>query len=207
MHPTQPINRYLFHEFGFDIDRDGCLVDEALVTNSWPFELDYVGTITQPELSQMVFTFQYGVTPYYALWGSPSSTYPCAGMSLEHLQRQAHGSAWIQQYDPINLASSRIGDPTIPPTVMRRAAIESLAIHACSHLFRFRIVEGLFLRRIQHYLAVVEDEEVHQTFVLGTMIAAQPVGFAEAAAWRRLAVHIGELLEAGHLSDKELGLV
>lgn len=207
MHPTQTINRYLFHEFGFDIDRDGYLVDDALVTDTWPFEFDYVGTITQGEPSQTVFTFQYGATPYYVLWGSSSIAYPGAGMSLEHLQRQARGSAWIQHNDPIDLATSRIGDPSIPPTVMRQAAIESLAIHARSHLFRFRILEGLYLRRIQHYLAVVEDEDVHETFVLGTMIAAQVVGFAEAAAWRRLAVHIGELLEAGHLSDEEVGRV
>src|SRR5262245_19527868 len=100
MHSPQAINRYLFHQFGFDIDRDGYLVDDALVTDTWPFELHYVGTITQAEPSQPVFTFQYGATPYYVLWGSPSCTYPCAGMSFEHLQRQARGSAWIEQYDP-----------------------------------------------------------------------------------------------------------
>jgi hypothetical protein len=123
-------------------------------------------------------------------------------MSFLHLQRQVRGSSWIRQHDPIDLATSRIGDPTIPPAVMRRAAIESLVAHARQQLFRFRILEGLFLRRTQQYVALVEDEDAHETLVLGTMLPAQTVGFSEAAAWRRLAIYIGAVVEDGHLTDE-----
>jgi hypothetical protein len=201
MHPTHDINRYLFHEFGFDIDREGYPVDDACVTDRWPFVLQYVGTIRHSDLLQTVFTFRSGPTPYFVLWGTHATSYPCAGMSFQDVERQVQGSTWIHQQDPISLATSRIGDPTVPPTMIRRAAIESLVAHARNHLFHVRILEGLFLRQSQHYLALVEDEAVHETVVLGTAIPAQVVGFPEAAAWRRLAVHVGELLALGHLTD------
>ncbi len=201
MHPTQDINRYLFHAFGFDIDREGYPVDAACVTDIWPFALQYVGTIRCSDLLQTVFTFLYGPTPYFVLWGTNAAYYPCAGMSFQDVERQVQGSMWIHQQDPISLATSRIGDPTVPPMMIRRAAIESLMAHARNHLFHFRILEGLFLRQSQHYLALVEDEAVHETFVLGTTIPAQAVGFPEAAAWRRVAVHVGELLARERLTD------
>ena len=192
------VNEYLFYEFGFDTEPDS---DAAAISDSWPFELREVGMVSSLAGQRRVYEFTDEGEEYFAFGRNHFSVLPKAGMTLDDLRLQERGSAWIGRRDPVGLNTVLIGDDTVPPTPERRAAIERLAAGQFANPTALRVLEGLFLRATGSYLALVEDTASNEARALGTDIAARPVGFPAASAWRRLVVAVGGMLEDGSLTE------
>ena len=103
------INEYLFYEFGYDSQGS-----PSAVAEDWPFKLDKVGDVNRGGDDIEVFRFVHDGEAYYVLSGDTMMFYPVDGMTLEDLRLQQNGAAWIAQQDPIDLATSRIGDTLSP---------------------------------------------------------------------------------------------
>jgi hypothetical protein len=191
MSDRKMINEYLFYEFGYDLQRD-----PSSVADDWPFELQIIGTIHSTGGEIEVFEFIANDEVYFALSGSTLAFYPAAGMTLKDLQLQHDGAAWVAYQDPIDLATSRIGDDLVPSAVERRTTIEELAANACGSP---HVLEGLYLRRIGSYLALVEDMHTGNVVIVGSGLEPHAVAFPQASSWRRLALGVGEMLRAGVL--------
>jgi len=192
------VNEYLFYEFAFDGESDS---DEAAISDGWPFDLREIGMVGSPAGERRVYEFADEGEEFFAFGRSHFSVLPKAGMTLADLRLQERGSAWIGRRDPVDLNTVRIGDDTVPPTNERRAAIERLAAGQFDDGSVLRILEGLYLRTTGSYLALVQDTVSNEAKVLGTDIAARSVGLHEASPWRRLALTVDKMLEAGTLTE------
>ncbi|MCP4544205.1 MAG: hypothetical protein GY832_44400, partial [Chloroflexi bacterium] len=126
MSDKKAINEYLFYEFGYDLH-----YAPAAIAGNWPFELQIVGTIRSHEGEIKVLEFITDDKAYFALSGSTLTFYSVAGMTLYDLELQHRGAAWIARQDPIDLATTRIGDTSVPSVTKRRIVIEDLAANAC----------------------------------------------------------------------------
>jgi len=191
MPDRKAINEYLFYEFGYDLQQP-----PSVVNDNWPFELKRVGTIYSAKGEIEVFEFVAGGEVYFALSGNTLTFYPAAGMSLRDLQLQYDGSAWIARQHPTNLATSQLGDESVPSVTERQAAIEALAARVCRS---FRILEGLYLCATGVYLALIEDTHTGTVTIVGSGLEPTTVAFPQASSWRRLAYGIGRMLQKGVL--------
>jgi hypothetical protein len=175
------LNEYLFYEFGFDLEADA-----SKLSGTWPFELREVGRADD----LIVFEFEDD-EPYFAV-ADPSLDYlPKAGMTFDDLVLQHAGSRWIGVRDPVDLSMSRPGDEAVPSGVERRRAVEELGERSLPGE-RVEVLEGLFLRTEQQYLALFRVAGAAKATAVG--IPASPtiaVGFPDASAWRRLAWAVG----------------
>jgi hypothetical protein len=189
MSTKRDINLYLFYEFGLADDED-----EAKVSDVWPFVLHETSDPT-------IYEFSDGHETYFLATRAALAFYPAAGMTITDLQVQQQGARWIGARDPIDLETSRLGIGQSPPVAARRMAIEELIVYAFGSGRSFRIIEGLFLLREQRYIALIEDDETKQSFIIGNDTPPQSVGFPEASPWRRLAVGVGEMLRTGRLIE------
>jgi hypothetical protein len=187
------INQYLFYEFGYDLQNN-----PSAVSDNWPFDLRTVGAISLAGQETKVLEFTAEEQCYYVLSGKTLSFQAVAGMSLQDLQLQHNGQAWIANQDPIDLADSRPLDKTIPSGLERRTAIEGLAVNTCSSS---RILEGLYLREMGTYLALIEDTSTGEAIVVGTGLMPRSAPFPQASPWRRLAFAVGRMLDEGILRE------
>jgi len=197
MRSNHEINQYLFYEFGVAVEDAS---DEANITDDWPFELTLLGTIQIGDRPIQVFSFTESDELYYAVSGNSLTYYRADGLSLDQLRLQLRGGEWISRHGPVDLNTARIGDTSVPATAIRRSAITQLCEHAFGSVTPLTIHEGLYLTQTQQYIALVERTDSNRTFVLGSTIMPQEVSYHQASAWRRLAIGVGELLEAGILS-------
>jgi hypothetical protein len=117
-------------------------------------------------------------------------------MTRIDLQLQHDGAAWIACQDPIDLATSRLGDDSVPPATERQAMIEGLAANICVSP---RILEGLYLCTRGTYLALVEDPHTGASVIVGSDFEPHTVGLLQASPWRRLALGVGKMLSEGTL--------
>jgi hypothetical protein len=191
MSEKKAINEYLFYAFGYDLQQD-----PSMVTEVWPFRLQFLGTIQSSEGKIEVFQFTVNEQMYFVTSGSTLVYYPAAGMTLDDLQVQHNGATWITHQNPVDLATSYLGDTVVPPVTERRAVIELLAADACTSP---QILEGLYLQRLEIYLALIEDTQTGVGIIIGTDLEKCYISFPEASAWRRLALGIGKMLQEGIL--------
>jgi hypothetical protein len=190
------LNQYLFYEFGGQDEEDA-----ALISDDWPYKLAFLGRINSGDGELEVYEFSSDGEPYFALYGQVLDCFPTQSMTVEDLQRQKTGAAWIADGEPIDLDTSIIGDPSVPPVPHRRAAILELAQLGGIISTEPRILEGLYLRRRGTYLALVEASEGGDALIVGDGIRSERVGSPEVSPWRRLAVAVGSLLERGLLPN------
>ena len=186
------LNRYLFYEFGLDLEGE-----DSAVSDSWPFELRLEGILRFQEGSFPVFSFTEDGEQFWAFTGPALSFEPMAGMSFRELKLQQHGSSWVAAQLPVDLDTSLIGYPGVPSVLERRAAVEALLAEAPGISHPAVILEGLFLQATGKYLALVQGSEPDVAHVLGMGPLPIPVGFATASASRRLALAIGLSLSGG----------
>jgi hypothetical protein len=192
MSSRKTINEYLFYELGYDLEHP-----PSAVADDWPFELQTVGTIDSIQGQIEVFEFIADNERHFALLSRGGlESYPAAGMTRMDLQLQHDGAAWIACQDPIDLATSRLGDDSIPPATERQAVIEGLAANICVSP---RILEGLYLCTRGTYLALVEDPHTGASVIVGSDFEPHTVGLLQASPWRRLALGVGEMLSEGTL--------
>jgi hypothetical protein len=177
------INAYLFIEFGVE-------GDESKVSGDWPFELETL--LEGPDLT--VFAFQADEA-CFALADESLNFLPQAGMTVDDLLLQRSGASWIGARDPVDLSEVRLGDPAVPSTVERRRRLEALGADAFP-AETVRILEGLFLRTEQRYLALFGRSVTEEAAITGLPETPPiPVPFPLASAWRRLAWGVGHWLK------------
>src|SRR4051794_39639268 len=151
MQNRKDINLYLFYEFGVEGDEDQ-------VSEHWPFELRNVGSMEACNAKSDVYEFANDGETYYAFDLDGLTFCPVEGLSLEQLQLQEEGSRWIGAHELVDLNTVRISDDAVPRTPERRSAILELASRSLgTQVENIRIVEGLFLKQGQTYLALVEQ--------------------------------------------------
>jgi hypothetical protein len=178
------LNEYLFHEFAVD-------GDESLISETWPFNLRHLGQ------AQELTVFEFDDDePYFALAGRSLDFMPKAGMTFEDLVLQHSGSSWVGTRDPVDLAMSMPGEPSVPSTLERRRALETLGADALSGT-QAEIMEGLFLRREGQYLGLFRLPGEHDAVVAGLSSTPIHVSFPQASSWRRLAWGVGVWLQGG----------
>ena len=178
------INEYLYYEFGVDSD-------ESSISEDWPFHLHFVGILTWQGERTDFYEFTDGETDYYAQEGD---FFPKAGMTLEDISFQDLGQQWIGEQNPVDLNTVIIGDDQVPTSIERRHNIESLARIALGESAVFHVVEGLFLRKTNSYLALLETSDGGNAVVVGTELNPVTVGFPTASSYRRLSYALGKLL-------------
>jgi hypothetical protein len=187
------INLYLFYEFGIE-------GDEAQVSDDWPFELHKVGRVSVGSHESQVFEFSDSEQTYFALDVGGLNFYPSEDMTIEQLQLQEQGRFWLGQREPIDLNTVRIGDDSVPRTPHRRSAIEEMAASALQITrSNIRILEGLFLKKDQTYLALVEKVDSGEVYALGSNLEPYRVNLPGGSDWRRLSLAVGYALQAGTL--------
>jgi len=152
-------------------------------TDSWPFALAEVGTARGAVGPVRVLAFDDGERKF-VLDGLALQVLPAAGMGLADLQAELDGVAWITQRQPVSLTTSM---PGVPPAEERRQAVERLA--AAAGLGAPVVREGVYLRKAQVYLAIVDGGG--RTCAVGTGLPAVEAPFPEAAPRRRLGVAVG----------------
>lgn len=193
------INEYLYAEFGLGSDSEA---DAPDVRDDWPFRLNLVGTIAWPVPGTEVYEFESGGESFYAIAGAAPLNYVLAeGLTMADLALTCRGSAWISRQNPIDLNTSRIGDPTVPPLYQRRQAIALLAARALGRGDGYQVIEGLFLQTSGQYLALIQDEVVGEAMIVGSQIEPRFAPQPRLPAWRRLALAVGQMLQAGLLAE------
>ena len=194
MASKEDINLYLFYEFGVEGEETG-------VAEDWPFELRQVGRITAGQYESDVFEFSYDGERYFTLDLDGLTFYPAEGITLEQLEQQEAGSKWIGQHEPVDLNTARIGDDSVPRTPERRAAILDLASQSLNTPpDNVRILEGLFFRNAQTYLALVQKRDTGENYVVGSNLEPYQVASPQYSEWRQLSLAVGEMLRTGKLS-------
>jgi hypothetical protein len=194
MASKEDINLYLFYEFGMD-------GEETDVSEDWPFELRNVGRITAGYYTSDVFEFSYEDETYFTLDLDGLTFYPAEGMTVEQLEQVEAGRIWLGQHEPVDLNTARIGDESVPRTPERRKAILALASRSLNTpRENIRILEGLFLRNGQTYLALVQKRDPAETYVIGSNVEPYQVGPTQASEWRQLSLAVSEMLRTGMLT-------
>jgi hypothetical protein len=188
------INEYLAVEWDLDVDA---------VSDDRPFELHWVGET--PQSHYPVYSFADGDEPFFAFSGPTIGCLPAAGMTFAQLRLQLLGAGWIAEQDPVDLNTSRIGDPEIPAAVDRRARIAAMIEDAGLDPATSRVLEGLFLTSSRRFLALVQANTGDVHVLLDGVRLSHPSDAPLASAWRRLSVAVGhavenapELLGPGH---------
>ncbi len=180
MTTRREINEYLAAEWGEDFER---------ATDDRPFRLTELGDLGLPDERVPIYSFTAREEAYFAFGGRHLRVLPAHGMTLDDLRLQEIGRDWIAAGDPVDAATSRIGDDGVPSAVERRAAIERMA---GGH----RLVEGLFLAADGCYLVLVQlDEEPHDLLTLEGEPPLPVPRMAAASASRRMSHAAGVRLE------------
>ncbi|MDH4202367.1 MAG: hypothetical protein OEV87_05695 [Phycisphaerae bacterium] len=188
------LNQYLYYEFGFDDENE----DDANVSDNRPFDLEFVGEIRINNEVMTIYLFESDNEKYYAIDGPVISYFPQGSMNLDNLRRQLLGSKWIAQFEIVNLQTVALGDPIVLPTEERRDYIRNLAKKVYPEK-TCDILEGLFLKDIQEYIALVKYEQDNNAHIIGDRITVRNIPFSDLSPWRRLAAGIGKLIEDGKL--------
>jgi hypothetical protein len=174
------INAYLTIEWDLD-------VDEA--SDADPFELHPVGQA--PNTGHVVYSFADGDESFFAFSGPTVGFLPAAGMTFAQLRLQLLGAGWIADHEPVDLNTSRIGDPEIPSAVDRRAHIAAMIETAGLDPATSRVLEGLFLTSSRRFLALVETSSGDVHVLLDGVRLPNPSDAPSASPWRRLSVAVG----------------
>lgn len=182
------LNAYLRLEFGLE-DEGG----DAHVSEAWPFELHPVGEIATSGGRASVYVFEDGGEPFFAVGGRQLAYYACDGFDVMDLEAQYAGAAWIDERDPISLADSCPGHPTIPSMRERRQHLDGL-LTRLAHGNSYELVEGLYLAGAGAYLGLAVREAGDGIAFGGPLPEPVTVAGSTAAPWRRLAVAVGRAL-------------
>ncbi|MDQ3650962.1 MAG: hypothetical protein M3458_11950 [Acidobacteriota bacterium] len=190
------INEYLSYEFDLsDEEAD----EQSALSEVWPFKLDLLGHVETSRGITEIFVFSNDGESFFAIADHSLNYYPQAGMTIDDLRCQVLGTEWIGTRDSVDLDTSHIGDEHVPSVIDRRAAITKLATDALGAQDEMRVLEGLYLTKVQKYLALVQIGGATEAVIIGDEVGPQYVGFTGASAWRRLAVGVGVLLLNGKL--------
>ena len=190
------INEFLFEEFRYDrrntFDR---------ISDSWPFELTYLGTINAFNEVAEVFEFTWRKEAFFITCERGLVHPLCwtvAGMTIADFQHQFSGRKWMGR--TVGLDTAMLGEDDIPGTVERRRTLEKIAKQAPGTSEGFRIILGLYLPTRGCYVGLVEELSKSKTWVVSDVFPAQEALFIEAGGERAVSAAVGRLIERGTLS-------
>lgn len=115
-------------------------------------------------------------------------------MHFNDLVLQTKGSRWIGARDPVDLATSRLGDGEVPSGIERRHALQALG-EATLRESPIEILEGLYLCTEKRYLGLFTALGGELAVVAGLDSLRVEVPFPTASPWRRLSWGIGAWLQ------------
>lgn len=162
-------------------------------TDNYPFELEYAGKIGDT----LYYIFDSGFELQYACW-EPGfiGNFPMADMTMEDLADEDLGLDWIKKKRPVSLYPERYSsDGPKPSDMTGRQIIENMARDALGPAAEFEVLEGEFLKRTGHHLALIQPKDAEYALVLGTNFD-KPLRIAhrEATSDRRTALAIARHL-------------
>lgn len=176
------INEYLALEWGLE-GRE--VADDA------PFNLSHVADLVIGTRAVALFTFEADGDRYFATGGTHFSFSAAGEMSAEDYHFQEVGAAAIAQRDPVDLNTSRLGDPSVPPAVERRQAIHEMVQAAGLKPTEVTVKEGLFLVADGGAAALVETADGSRLAIVdGETAPVDPVMHG-LSSWRQLAHTVG----------------
>ena len=193
------LNQYLYYEFGVDDENER----DAKISDNWPFKLEFIGKINIKNEVITVYAFEDDNEKFFGIDGDLISYFPQGSMDLKNLKRQFLGSKWMSQFEIINLETVVLDDAHVLSTEERRNHIKNLAKKICTTK-ACHILEGLFLKDAQEYIALVKFEQDKNAHIIGDRIKVRNIPFDDVSPWRRLAVGIGKLIEDGELDIEEV---
>jgi hypothetical protein len=201
MSRKRDLNRYLFLELGLWDDELGEDGGESQVSDTWPFELNALPPIQVGGGRVYAFLFEHEGESFFAIDDGALGYEPQAGMTVEDLERQYQGLAWIAAQRPLPLDGPLSflpwpGSEGAPRKAEHQAHLDALAATLPCGPKGYRVLEGLYLLGTGKYLALVECKGGREAYAVGTDVPARAVGFPEASASRRLAYAVADLAGA-----------
>ena len=189
----QKYNEYLFYEFGYE-DEDQ--VDR--ISDTWPFSFNHVDTFDIAGTKTEVFEFKDGEDEFYLVDGFSLTFYGKGDLESKYIEMFLIGKHWIGQNDPIDLNTSKLGEPDIPKIPERKQKIEQLCLQHLGDC-NCEILEGLFLKRKSQYIAIARCNKDGKTSIVGDKIVVRKIPFENLSPWKRLSIGIGNLIINGRL--------
>jgi hypothetical protein len=162
------INQYLALEFGV----------EDTASDAQPFVLTELATLPS---GTHVFEFSDGETDYFVLDGASLGYLPKEGLEIQELADQEAGAAWVSSQDPVDLDTSRLGDPNVPSVLERRRVLRELAAQVTTQP---ELLEGLFLCKTRQYVALLQDSSTRRRFVVGSELPPIECPARKLSPWR-----------------------
>lgn len=194
MRALKEYNKYLFFEFGFDVEG----YSESEVSKAWPFGLTFLESTEIFGVPTALYEFSDQDVEYVLVDGSSLGFHKKDGLTIDELKRQLLGAAWLGKRHPVKLNSPRIDYQRIPSVPEREKCIQALwEKHFPDE--SMRILEGLYLQRSKEYIALIESITSDVTAIIGNQIVFTDVQWKQLPVWRRLALGIGTLLQDGAL--------
>jgi hypothetical protein len=195
MNNLKAYNEYLYYEFCFDLDDEA---DESQICDNWPFSFTYRTNFNIRGNEIKILEFSDGEEDYYLIDGPVLGFYNKSGLSLDQLELQMLGDAWIGKQDTVDLDTSILGTYKIPSISERKARIYELCKQ---HLGNgdFEILIGLFIRNSGKYLTLVKNKKNAAIFIVGDKLVLRNIPFEHLDPWGRLTIGIGQLLKKGKI--------
>jgi len=186
-------NEYLYHEFGYDGE------DQVNgISDTWPFSFNHVDTFDIAGTKTEVFEFKDREDEFYLVDGSSLTFYDKGDLDSKYFEMFLVGSHWIGDNDPIDLNTSKLGETDIPKIPERKQKIKQLCLQ---HLDddNCQILEGLFLKTKNQYVAIVRCNKDGTSSIVGDKIVVRKIPFENLSPWKRLSIGIGNLIVTGRL--------
>lgn len=184
-------NQYLYYEFGIDQESD-----DSLISDSWPFTFTLIEESEILGIPTKIYEFESEKEESYLDDGNSIGFYSKDGLSLSHFKLMLLGNSWIGRQDPIDLDTT---DNRIPRIPERKESIKRLwNLHFGEGAPE--IMEGLFFKKTQTYLALGKTEDSDKAHVSGDGIVVRNIPFPEISPWKRLSIGIGKLIAEGKIS-------
>lgn len=178
-------NRYLFHEFAFDLE-----FEVSKVSENWPFKLTHIEDTEILGQATKLFSFTSDDEEHYLVDGSSLNFHSKDGLEPKLFKMVLTGASWIGDKDPTDLS---VMDNRIPRIPERRARIAELwKTHIGNE--ELDLLEGLYLGRSKTYLALARIKGEEKAHVFGNSIVVRNIPFPNLSPWKRLAIGIGKLV-------------
>lgn len=178
-------NRYLFHEFAFDLE-----FDVSKVSEEWPFKFTHIEDTEIQGRPTKLYSFDSDGEEHYLVEDSSLNFHSKDGLEPNLFKMVLTGASWIGDKDPTDLS---VMDNRIPRIPEKKARIAELwKTHIGDE--ELDLLEGLFLGSTKSYLALGRIKGEEKAHVFGNSIVVRNIPFPDLSPWKRLAIGIGKLV-------------
>jgi hypothetical protein len=179
------LNEFLFYELAFDV-----VESKDKIQEEWPFDLLLLETLMIGNDSYKIYGFIDLDKEFYLIDGPRLTFFEKNGLSIGELTFNIIGVRWLSERDSIELNKTIIGDINVPSVKERKELIVDL-IRTYSNIENPKILEGYYLKRTKESIAVFEDLESSQIFIIGDQFKEIKQIKPDIKTWRGLTIEIG----------------